>query len=54
MFDSVGLALEDYSALCWLRDQADAPGVGQSVPMIPDLADPKDLFSLITCPNRPC
>ncbi|MBK7053350.1 MAG: ornithine cyclodeaminase [Rhodoferax sp.] len=54
VFDSVGFALEDYAALRWLRAQAEALGVGQSVSLVPDLADPKDLFSLLTGIDRPC
>ena len=47
LFDSVGFALEDYSALRFMRDAAGELGLGQSVSLIPGLADPKDLFSLI-------
>lgn len=54
VFDSVGFALEDYAALRWLRAQAEALGVGQSVSLVPDLTDPKDLFSLVAGIDRPC
>lgn len=47
VFDSVGFALEDYSALRYMRDAALALGLGQQVSLIPTLANPKDLFSLI-------
>ncbi len=47
LFDSVGFALEDYSALRFMRDAASELGMGQSVSLIPELANPKDLFSLI-------
>ena len=47
LFDSVGFALEDYSALRYLRDVALELRLGQLVSLIPDLANPKDLFSLI-------
>jgi ornithine cyclodeaminase len=47
LFDSVGFALEDYSALRFMRDVARELGVGQLVSLIPELANPKDLFSLI-------
>jgi ornithine cyclodeaminase len=47
VFDSVGFALEDYSALRFMRDAARELGVGQLVSLIPELANPKDLFSLI-------
>jgi ornithine cyclodeaminase len=47
VFDSVGFALEDYSALRFMRDVARELGVGQLVSLIPELPNPKDLFSLI-------
>jgi ornithine cyclodeaminase len=47
LFDSVGFALEDFSALRFLRDVATEMGLGQRVALIPNLVDPKDLFSLI-------
>ena len=47
VFDSVGFALEDYSALRLLRDLAAEAGLQQRVELIPDLADPKNLFGLI-------
>ncbi len=47
VFDSVGFALEDYSALRFMRDAARELGVGQPVSLIPELTNPKDLFSLI-------
>ena len=47
LFDSVGFALEDYSALRFMRDTAREQGLGQWVSLIPALPNPKDLFSLI-------
>jgi len=44
VFDSVGFALEDFSALRLLRDVARELGLGQEVSLIPQMADPKDLF----------
>lgn len=44
VFDSVGFALEDYSALRLLRDRAAGLGLGQTIGLIPGLADPKDLY----------
>jgi ornithine cyclodeaminase len=44
LFDSVGFALEDFSALRLLRDCARELGLGQDVSLIPDMADAKDLF----------
>lgn len=48
VFDSVGFALEDYSALCFLRDAAAALGIGSTVDLVPQQADPKNLFGLAT------
>jgi ornithine cyclodeaminase len=47
VFDSVGFALEDYSALRFMRDCARRLGVGRNLSLIPELADPKDLFASI-------
>lgn len=44
VFDSVGFALEDYSALRLLRDRAAELGLGETIGLIPALADPKDLY----------
>ncbi len=45
IFDSVGFALEDYSALRFLRRllEEDA-GVRRTIDLLPELEDPKDLF----------
>lgn len=47
VFDSVGFAIEDFSALCVLRDAAAELGLGQPIALIPGLADPKDLFGAL-------
>ena len=47
MFDSVGFALEDFSALRWLRDSALELGLGSPANLMPALDDPKDLFALL-------
>jgi ornithine cyclodeaminase len=47
LFDSVGFALEDFSALRFLRDSAMAQGLGQTMDLIPQLGDPKNLYQLI-------
>jgi ornithine cyclodeaminase len=46
-FDSVGFALEDYSALRLLRDLVAELSIGKQVSLVPNLPNPKDLFSLI-------
>ena len=45
LFDSVGFALEDFSALVLMSGLARDLGLGQSVDLIPALSDPKDLYS---------
>ena len=45
VFDSVGFALEDFSALRLMAELAAELGLGQPVDLIPALADPKDLYS---------
>ena len=47
VFDSVGFALEDYSALSWLYDTALALGLGERIDLVPANDDPKDLFGLL-------
>jgi len=47
VFDSVGFALEDFSALRLLRDCARELGLGRPVDITPSMADPKDLFGLL-------
>jgi ornithine cyclodeaminase len=48
IFDSVGFALEDFSALRYLRrvDQ-EVRGLRQQIDLVPDLENPKDLFGLL-------
>lgn len=52
VFDSVGFALEDYSALHVMRDAARELGIGGTVSLVPNPADPKDLFGLLRRPVR--
>ncbi|MBX9610857.1 MAG: ornithine cyclodeaminase [Burkholderiales bacterium] len=47
VFDSVGFALEDLSALRFLRDAAAELGLGETLALIPDMADPKNLFGCL-------
>lgn len=47
VFDSVGFALEDYSALHVMRDAAQELGIGEALSLIPTPADPKNLFGLL-------
>jgi len=47
-FDSVGFALEDFSSLRYLhRIHQEVRGSQQQIDLVPDLDNPKDLFSLL-------
>lgn len=47
VFDSVGFALEDYSALTYIRDIAQEHHLGKTIELIPSLSDPKNLFGML-------
>ena len=47
MFDSVGFAMEDFSALRYVHDLALSLQLGSNIPLIPELGDPKDLYQLV-------
>ena len=47
ILDSVGFALEDYSALRLVNELAEETNIGQETSLIPDLKDPKDLFGAL-------
>jgi ornithine cyclodeaminase len=47
VFDSVGFALEDFSALCVLHEAALRHGLGTPIDLVPALADPKNLFGAV-------
>jgi ornithine cyclodeaminase len=47
VFDSVGIALEDYSALRLTYELAEKYGIGEQLHMVPVLTDPKDLISVL-------
>ena len=51
LFDSVGFALEDFSALSFLHDSALALGLGEYLQLVPANDDPKDLFGLLRSPG---
>jgi ornithine cyclodeaminase len=50
VFDSVGFALEDFSALRLLRDLAVELELGRAIDLVPDMDDPKDLFGALRMP----
>lgn len=47
IFDSVGFALEDFTALRYLGEMAAKFNEGEAIALIPELSDPKDLFELV-------
>ena len=52
LFDSVGFALEDYSALRTMHRLARQAGLLSQIELIPSLPDPKDLFALLMQSHR--
>ena len=52
VFDSVGFALEDYSALTYLYDEALESNFGEYINLIPEPKDLKNLFELINGSSR--
>ena len=51
VFDSVGFALEDFSALRYLNDLANAKDIGVHIDLIPATLDPKNLYGLVSADN---
>ena len=47
LFDSVGFAIEDFSALRYIRQKAKETGLYDDLDMIADPDDPRDLFGMI-------
>jgi len=47
LFDSVGFAIEDFSALCYVRARLDETGLFQRLDMLADPDDPRDLFGMV-------
>ncbi|MEM5502936.1 ornithine cyclodeaminase [Ahrensia kielensis] len=47
LFDGVGFATEDFSALRYLRDQLETTGLYDALDMIADPDDPRDLFGMV-------
>ncbi|GAB3438685.1 ornithine cyclodeaminase [Insolitispirillum peregrinum] len=47
LFDSVGFAIEDFSALRYVRDQLRTVGLYQNLDMLADPDEPRDLFGMI-------
>ena len=47
LFDSVGFAIEDFSALRYVRDQLDGTGLYHDLDLLADPDDPRDLFGML-------
>ncbi len=47
LFDSVGFAIEDFSALRYLREKIRGTGFCQELDMLADPDDPRDLFAMV-------
>jgi ornithine cyclodeaminase len=47
LFDSVGFAIEDFSALRYIHGKAQETGLYESLDMIADPDDPRDLFGML-------
>jgi len=52
IFDSVGFAVEDFSALRYLRDRIDVTGGAATLNLLAMPKDPRDLFGLLTAGER--
>ncbi|MCA3649933.1 MAG: ornithine cyclodeaminase [Methylobacterium sp.] len=47
LFDSVGFAIEDFSALCWLADEVGRTNLFAELDLLADPDDPRDLFGML-------
>lgn len=47
LFDSVGFAIEDFSALRYVRDKLEETGLFEKLDMVADPDDPRDLFGML-------
>ena len=50
VFDSVGFALEDFSALRFMGNAAAQRGLGEQIALIPEMDNPKNLFGVLRQP----
>jgi ornithine cyclodeaminase len=54
LFDSVGFAIEDFSALRYIRDEINKPGMGnmyENLDLVADPDEPRDLFGMVLRTN---
>ena len=52
MFDSVGFATEDFSALRYVHDQLEKTGHYLDLDLVADPNDPRDLFGMVQRAKR--
>ncbi len=52
LFDSVGFAIEDFSALRYVREKIKGTGFYQDLDMLADPDDPRDLFGMLQRSNQ--
>ena len=53
LFDSVGFAIEDFSALRYVRDQLVATGLFEELDLLADPDEPRDLFGMLLRAAKP-
>jgi len=53
LFDSVGFATEDFSALRYVRDQVPGTGLCQELDMLADPDEPRDLYGMLLRAAKP-
>ena len=47
LFDSVGFAIEDFSALRYMRDRLAGTGLYEELDLLADPDEPRDLFGML-------
>jgi ornithine cyclodeaminase len=47
LFDSVGFAIEDFSALRYVKDQLRTTGLYEELDLLADPDEPRDLFGML-------
>ncbi|MDJ0630350.1 MAG: ornithine cyclodeaminase [Rhodobacter sp.] len=47
LFDSVGFAIEDFSALRYIKEQVQSAGIEEKLDLLADPEDPRDLFGML-------
>jgi ornithine cyclodeaminase len=47
LFDGVGFAIEDFSALCFVRERIRGTGLFEELDLLADPDDPRDLFGMV-------